>query len=305
MFFFDKKHSVISKRLPKVRGTLEFNVPLAKKTWLGVGGPAEVLFTPKDVDDLAYFLKERPTDVPLTVLSGCSNVLIRDGGIPGITIMIGRSFSFARTDDGTVTVGAGMRNPEFTRWALDNERTGCEFMAGIPGSIGGGVRMNAGSYGSEVRDILVCAEALDYMGDLHTVACDELHMSYRSSVFPDDWIIVSATFKLAKGDKDDIASKLAEFKKKREASQPVGVKTAGSTFKNVAGVPAWQLIDKAGCRGMTLGGAQISEKHANFMINLGHATAADFEGLGEQVRARVLKICGLHLEWEVKRIGVA
>lgn len=298
------KSSELQSMMPRVRGQLEFDVPMARYSWLGVGGPASVLFIPADVQDLSSFLQQYPRELPLTILGGCSNVLIRDGGISGITVLIGRSFSSIHLEDGQLTVGAGLRNPELVKWTVDHEITGFEFLSGIPGSIGGGIKMNAGAYGSEIKDILLSASVLDDTGQQHTILKEDINFSYRSSFFPLDWIVVSATFKAEKGNGSKIIKTLSKMREQREATQPTGVRTAGSTFKNVAGVAAWQLIDKAGCRGLTVGGAQISEKHANFMINLGNATAADFENLGELVRQRVLQVCGLRLEWEVKRIGV-
>jgi UDP-N-acetylmuramate dehydrogenase len=292
-------------RLPKVRGRLTADAPLAQVTWFRVGGPAEVMFRPADIDDLSAFLAAKPADVPVTVIGVASNLLVRDGGIKGVVVRLGRGFVEIETADNIVTAGAGALDFNVALTAREAGIGGLEFLSGIPGTVGGGLRMNAGAYGSEFKDVLESATALDAKGTRHALSLADLHLTYRHSGVPSDRIFVAARFKGVAGDKLAIARRMAEIQEAREQSQPIRAKTGGSTFANPPGHKAWQLIDEAGCRGIRRGGAMISDKHANFLINTGEATAADIEGLGEEVRARVLAKTGITLEWEIKRVGLA
>lgn len=297
-------------RMPAVRGRLTANEPLAQSTWFRVGGPAEILFKPADADDLAHFLKNLPSDVPVTVLGVASNVIIRDGGIPGVVIKLGREFADMRMENDTdMYVGAAALDINTALFAQKNAVAGLEFLSGIPGTIGGALRMNAGCYGVEMRDILLHAVALDRAGNKHVATAADMNMQYRHTDAPADWIFIGAVLRGTRGDPAAIKAHMDDIKTKREASQPIREKTGGSTFANperdIPGTgSAWQAVDKAGCRGMVVGGAQMSEKHANFMINTGNATAADLENLGDAVRDMVKQKLGIDLRWEIKRIGV-
>ena len=290
-------------RLPAVRGRLSENAPLAPVTWFRVGGAAEILFRPADIDDLAHFLAAKPADVPVTVIGVASNLLVRDGGIAGVVVRLGRGFVDIRCDGTMVESGAGALDLNVALTCQQAGVAGLEFMSGIPGTVGGGLRMNAGAYGREFRDVLVDATALDPMGKRHLLAASALGLSYRHCGVPEDWIFVRARFRGEAGDSDTIGRRMAEIQKAREASQPIRARTGGSTFANPPGAKAWELIDRAGCRGLTLGGAMVSEKHANFLINTGQATATDLEALGEEVRRRVHETSGVTLAWEIRRIG--
>ena len=274
-------------RLPAVRGQLSANALLSRITWFRVGGPAEVLFRPADRDDLAEFLRAKPDDVPVTVIGVGANILVRDGGIPGVLIRLGRSFSTVRIEGSTIFAGAGASD------------------VNVSIAIGAGLRMNAGAYGREMKDVVATAEAIDADGDIHTLTSDDLGFSYRRSAVPADWIFLSATLEGEPGDKHEIARRMSEINRERNESQPVKLRTGGSTFVNPPGHKAWQLIDAAGCRGLAVGGARVSEQHCNFQINTGDATAADLESLGEEVRKRVLAHSGIELHWEIRRIGVS
>jgi UDP-N-acetylmuramate dehydrogenase len=292
-------------RLPKVRGRLTADAPLAQVTWFRVGGPAEVMFRPADVDDLSAFLAAKPADVPVTVLGVASNLLVRDRGIKGVVVRLGRGFVEIEANGDTITAGAGALDFNVALTARDAGIAGLEFLSGIPGTVGGGLRMNAGAYGSEFKDVLESATALDATGARHDLAVAALHLGYRHCGVPEDWTFVGARFSGKAGDKLAIARRMAEIQEAREQSQPIRAKTGGSTFANPPGHKAWQLVDEAGCRGIRRGGAMVSDKHANFLINAGHATAAEIEGLGEEVRARVLAKTGITLEWEIRRVGVS
>jgi UDP-N-acetylmuramate dehydrogenase len=272
-------------------------------TWFRVGGPAEVLFRPADEEDLAAFLAALPEDVPVTVLGVGSNLLVRDGGIAGIVIRLGRGFAEITTGEDRVTAGAGALDLNVALTAAESEITGLEFLSGIPGTIGGGFRTNAGAYGSEFKDVLITAEAIDRRGAKHRASPTDLGLSYRHSETPADWMFTRAIFRAATGDPAVIAERMAEIREAREGSQPIRARTGGSTFANPPGDSAWRLIDAAGGRGLRRGGAMVSEKHTNFLINTGDATAADIEGLGEEVRRRVEAQFGIVLEWEIRRIG--
>ena len=291
-------------QLPKVRGTLTADIPIARLTWFRVGGNAEILFEPADQEDLQAFLQALPQEIDVTVLGGASNLIIRDGGIAGVTIKLGRPFSKIDIDRSTVIAGAAAMDITVSRKARDCGVGDLEFLSGIPGSIGGAVRMNAGAYEAEIKDVLLTATAIDRRGQLQTVNASDLGFTYRHSEAPEDWIFISATLQGIQEKSEAIAARMDEIALARESSQPLREHTGGSTFKNPKGQKAWQLIDSAGCRGMQRGGAQVSNTHCNFLINTGSATAADLEGLGEEVRRRVKNETGIQLEWEIKRIGV-
>lgn len=290
--------------LPPVRGRISRDAPLGGLTWFRVGGPAEVLFRPADVDDLAQFLTCLPEEVPVTVIGVGSNLLVRDGGVPGVVIRLAGPFAGVTVDGLTVTAGAAALDLTVAMTALETGVGGLEFLSGVPGTIGGALRMNAGAFGGEMKDVTVSAEALDRKGNLHHFAVAELGLSYRHCGVPEDYIFTKAVLQGQDGDKEAISARMAEIRAAREASQPTRTRTGGSTFANPPGAKAWELIDKAGCRGLTMGGAQVSEKHCNFLINTGEATAADIEDLGEEVRRRVLETSGIELRWEIRRIGI-
>ncbi len=296
------------ERLPSVRGKLSANVTLAPYTWLRVGGPAEVLFIPKDEADLALFLSAAPDDIPVQVLGVASNTLVRDGGVRGITIRLGPAFSKIEIDGTKVTAGAAALDNKVAKTAAKAGVAGLEFFAGIPGTIGGALRMNAGCYGTETKDVLQSVVAIDRRGRRQEMSLDDLQYSYRHSGAAADLIYTQAVFLGAKDIPADIEARIADITARREESQPIKEKTGGSTFKNPdpdqsGGRGAWKVIDAAGGRGFMVGGAQMSEKHCNFMINTGNATAADLEKLGETIRAMVKKSEGVDLDWEIKRIG--
>jgi UDP-N-acetylmuramate dehydrogenase len=290
-------------RLPPVRGRLTAEAPLAQITWFRVGGPAEIMFRPADEADLADFLAATPDDVPVTVLGVASNLLVRDGGVPGVVVRLGRGFAAIDIRGDRIVAGAGALDLNVALAAREAGLAGLEFLSGIPGTIGGALRMNAGAYGTETKDVLVTATAFDRRGLRHDLGLDELGFGYRHCGVPADWIFTGATFAGRPGDPTEIGRRMAEIQAAREASQPIRARTGGSTFANPPGRKAWQLIDEAGCRGLRRGGAMISEKHANFLINVENATAADLEGLGEEVRRRVHENSGVVLDWEIKRIG--
>jgi UDP-N-acetylmuramate dehydrogenase len=293
------------ERLPPVRGRLTENVPLAPITWFRAGGAAEIMFRPADIDDLAGFLARRPADVPVTVIGVASNLLVRDGGVAGVVIRLGRGFVDIRIDGAAVEAGAGALDLNVALACREAGVAGLEFMSGIPGTVGGGLRMNAGAYGREFKDVLHHAVALDAAGNKHVLPVAALGLSYRHSTVAEDWILVQAVFAGEAGDAAAIGRRMGEIQAARESSQPIRARTGGSTFANPPGHKAWELIDRAGCRGLVRGGAQVSEKHTNFLINTGKASAADLEGLGEEVRRRVFAETGITLEWEIKRVGVA
>ncbi len=296
-------HTPLIDRLPKVRGKLREGAQLAKVTWFQVGGPADVMFRPADEADLADFLKGKPDDMPVTVIGVGSNLLVRDGGIRGVVIRLGRPFTDAVIKDGDLHVGAGALDLNVAQVAQQSGIAGLEFLSGIPGTIGGALRMNAGAYGSEIKDVLISATAIDGKGIKHTVTPDEMGMSYRHCDLPEDWIFTSAILRGTAGDPDEIAKRMDEIQQARAGSQPIKSRTGGSTFANPVPERAWEVIDAAGCRGLTIGGAQMSEQHCNFMINTGNATALDLEQLGDEVRKRVKEHSGVELRWEIRRIG--
>ena len=290
-------------RLPAVRGRLSENAPLAPVTWFRVGGAAEIMFRPADLDDLAAFLAGKPADIPVTVIGVASNLLVRDGGVAGVVIRLGRGFVDVSINGTEVEAGAGALDLNVALACREAGVTGLEFLSGIPGTIGGGLRMNAGAYGREVKDVLRRAVALDAKGRRHDLTPETLGLSYRHCALPEDWIFVQASFAGSAGDPQAIGARMAEIQAARESAQPVRARTGGSTFANPPGHKAWELIDRAGCRGLKRGGAMVSEKHANFLINAGDATAAEIEGLGEEVRRLVRETSGILLDWEIRRIG--
>jgi UDP-N-acetylmuramate dehydrogenase len=302
MAAFDTSPALID-RLPPVRGRYEADAPLAPMTWFRVGGPADVLFRPADAADLATFLAGKPADVPVTMLGLGSNLLIRDGGVRGVVIRLGRGFAGIAVEGTTITAGGMALDYNVAKVARDAAIAGFEFLAGVPGTIGGGLRMNAGAYGREFRDIVTSAEALAPDGTRHSLDPAAWAPRYRGCGVPDDWIFVGATLQGVPGDKDEIARAIELVQAARDETQPIRSRTGGSTFKNPEGAKAWELIDAAGCRGLMRGGAQVSNQHCNFLINTGNATADDLEGLGEEVRQRVQQRTGVTIEWELRRIG--
>lgn len=292
--------------LPKVRGKLTPDAPLAPLVWFKSGGTAEWLFEPADVDDLCGFLAQLDPAVPVMALGLGSNLIVRDGGVPGVVVRLGKAFAkVERVDATTLKCGGGASGILVSSTARDSGIGGVEFLRSIPGTVGGFVRMNGGAYGRETKDILLDCEVVLRSGQRKILGVEQLGYTYRHSELPDGAIVVSATFR---GHVDEPAAIQAEMDRiaaAREASQPLRSKTGGSTFKNPEGDKAWRLVDAAGCRGLTRGGAQVSEKHTNFLINTGDATSADIEGLGDEVRARVKAASGVELEWEIQRVGVA
>ena len=307
MMAAQKIHPLI-ERLPAVRGRYTENAALAGITWFRVGGPAEVAFRPADRDDLAAFLMTKPADVPVTVIGVGSNLLVRDGGVPGVVIRLGRDF--VTVDIGTtVRAGAAALDLNVALAARNGGVGGLEFLSGIPGTIGGALRMNGGAYGKEIKDVIVGAEALDARGRLHRLTPADLGFTYRHCAVAEDWIFLSAEMQGTADEPAAIAQRMKSIQDQRESTQPIRTRTGGSTFANPTqpeadGRKAWQLIDAAGCRGLKIGGAMVSEKHCNFLINTGEASAADIENLGEEVRRRVKLQSGVDLQWEIRRIGV-
>jgi UDP-N-acetylmuramate dehydrogenase len=292
--------------LPPVRGSLSHDAPLKDLVWFRAGGPAEVLFRPADIDDLASFIVARPADLRISVIGVGSNLLVRDGGIPGVVVRLSSAFGRIETDGLRVRAGAAALDSAVARAAADAGIAGLEFLRGVPGTIGGALRMNAGCYGREVKDILVEASAIDGKGNKIRLSIADMGFEYRKARGAgEDLIFVEALFEGVKDEPAAIRARMDELSANREASQPIKSKTGGSTFKNPPGHKAWQLIDEAGCRGLIVGAAQVSEKHTNFLINTGDATSAELEALGEEVRRRVKEKSGITLEWEIKRVGVA
>jgi UDP-N-acetylmuramate dehydrogenase len=291
---------------PETRGKLTADAPLAPLVWFKSGGSADHLFEPKDVEDLQQFLRNLDPSIMVWPLGLGSNLIIRDGGIQGVVVRLGKAFAgiTIHSDDPEMIV-CGARAPGISAasFARDQALAGTEFLRGIPGTVGGAVRMNAGAYGREMQDILVSADVVLRNGDIKTLTLDDMGYSYRHSALPEGAIVVSATVRGTPGDKATIAAEMKRIGDEREASQPLRSKTGGSTFKNPDGHKAWQLVDQAGCRGLQIGQAQVSEKHCNFMLNLGGATSVDIEALGEEVRKRVKAQSGVTLQWEIQRVG--
>jgi len=292
--------------LPPVRGSLVRGAPIKDLVWFRAGGPAEVLFRPADAEDLAAFLAARPQDLRVSVIGVGSNLLVRDGGIPGVVVRLSSAFGKVETDGTRVRAGAAALDGAVARTAADAGIAGLEFLRGVPGTIGGALKMNAGCYGKELKDVFVQATAIDGKGNRITLSAADMGFEYRKARgASDDLIFIEAVLEGTRDEPAAIRARMEELSANREASQPIKSKTGGSTFKNPPGHKAWALIDDAGCRGLKLGAAQVSEKHTNFLINTGEATAAELEALGEEVRKRVKEKSGITLEWEIKRVGVA
>jgi UDP-N-acetylmuramate dehydrogenase len=295
----------LKAQMPALRGRLLPNEPLAPLIWFRVGGPAQALFMPEDEDDLGYALAHLPAEIPVTVIGLGSNLIVRDGGVPGVVIRLGRGFSEIKLEGHCLRVGCAVPDVKVSRAAQEASLAGLAFFRGIPGAIGGALRMNGGAYGRETKDALIEARGVDRKGRKRVFSLADMHYSYRHCGAPDDIIFTQALFAAESGDAAAIAAEMDKITESREATQPIKSRTGGSTFKNPPGQKAWQLIDAAGCRGLKVGGAQVSELHCNFLINLGGATATDIETLGETVRRRVRENSGVALEWEIKRIGSA
>jgi UDP-N-acetylmuramate dehydrogenase len=297
--------AALREKMPELRGRLMPNQSLAELTWFRVGGPAQVLFMPEDEGDLAYCLARLPSEIPVTVIGLGSNLIVRDGGVAGVVIRLGRGFSDIKIEpEYRIRAGTAVPDVKVARAAQDASIAGLAFYRGIPGAIGGALRMNAGAYGGETKDVLIEARGVDRAGRVRVFTNADMHYTYRHCGAPDDVIFTQALFQGAPGDPADIAAAMDKITESREQTQPIKSRTGGSTFKNPPGAKAWQLIDAAGCRGFVVGDAQVSEMHCNFLINRGSATAADIETLGETVRARVKATSGIDLEWEIKRIGM-
>jgi UDP-N-acetylmuramate dehydrogenase len=295
----------LKSELPELKGRLSANVTLADITWFRVGGPAQVLFAPADEADLAYLLAHVPAELPVTVIGLGSNLLVRDGGLPGIVIRMGRGFAAVSAEPGyRVRSGTAVPDVKVARAAAEAGVAGLAFYRGIPGSIGGALRMNAGAHGRETKDVLIEARAVDRQGTVHTLSLADMGFSYRHARVPDDFILTQALFQGMPGDPAAILREMEEVADYREKNQPIRERTGGSTFKNPPGSSAWKLIDQAGCRGLRVGGAKVSDMHCNFLINEGGATAQDIERLGETVRARVKAHSGIALQWEIIRLGL-
>jgi len=299
-----RKDSGLLKQLPSVRGTYEQYADLARLSWFRVGGLAEVLYIPADAEDLSLFLKSKPSDVPITIIGLTSNLLIRDGGIPGVVIRLSRAFNSVEMDGTEVRCGANAADANVSTIARNAGIEGLEFLTGIPGTIGGALRMNAGAFGRETQDILVNATSIDGNGQTRRLSRQDMGFGYRHCDIPSDWVFTGATFRGTCGDPDKITLRMREIRATREESQPVQSHTGGSTFTNPGIEKAWRLIEAAGCRGLRKGGAMVSTKHCNFLVNTGTATAADLEDLGEDVRRQVRNSSGITLGWEIQRIGV-
>jgi UDP-N-acetylmuramate dehydrogenase len=294
----------LKSRMPNLRGRLLANQPLAELTWFRVGGPAQVLFMPEDESDLACFLQNLAAGIPVIVIGLGSNLIVRDGGVPGVVIRLGRGFNEVSVDGVRVRAGSAVPDVKVARSAQEAGIAGLAFLRGIPGGIGGALRMNGGAYGRETKDALIEARGVDRGGNIRVYGNADLHYTYRHCGAPEDVIFTQALFEGRTGDREAIAAEMEKITESREATQPIKSRTGGSTFKNPQGHKAWQLIDAAGCRGLVVGDAQVSEMHCNFLINRGQATAKDIETLGETVRARVKANSDVTLEWEIKRIGV-
>ena len=292
------------EKLPKIKGIYRENVDLSSTNWFRVGGKAEILYKPADTEDLSYFLKNKPSNSQITILSVGSNIIIRDGGIQGVVIKLGRYFNSLEVNDNILTAGAATLDFNTAQFAANNSLSGLEFLIGVPGSIGGAIAMNAGAYNMDTAQHLEFVEAVNInTGNITNLNKEELGFCYRGNSWDSQFIFTKATFALKKDSKNEILRRMNDIIKARSETQPVKERTGGSTFKNQDEISAWKLIDQAGCRGLTIGGAKVSEKHCNFLINTGNATAADIENLGELVRKKVFNNSNIKLEWEIKRIG--
>jgi UDP-N-acetylmuramate dehydrogenase len=295
----------IARRMPELRGRVLANASMVDITWFRVGGPAQILFTPADEADLAYFLAALPREVPVVVIGLASNLLVRDGGVPGVVVRLGRGFANINVEPGhRLRAGAAVPDSKLSRAAADAGIAGLAFYRGVPGSIGGALRMNAGAHGCETREVLVEARAVDRAGNIHVLSLEAMQLTYRHCGVPGDRIFTEALFQGTAGDPAAIVAQMQEVADYREAHQPIRERTGGSTFKNPPGNSAWKLIDAAGCRGLRIGGAKVSEMHCNFLINDRNATAEDVERLGETVRSRVHESSGVTLSWEIIRLGL-
>jgi UDP-N-acetylmuramate dehydrogenase len=300
----EESQEVSVATLPQVRGKLRPGAALAPLVWFKSGGSAEWLFEPADEEDLVSFLRDADPDVPVMALGLGSNLIVRDGGVPGVVVRLGKTFAkIQQLDETTLRCGGGASGILVSSTARDHGIAGLEFLRGIPGTVGGFVRMNGGAYGREVKDILIEARVVLRDGSVEVWPHQKLGYTYRHSEVPDGAIVVEATFRGSPGSPEAIGAEMDVIARAREESQPLRSRTGGSTFKNPDGHKAWVLVDAAGCRGLTMGGAQVSEKHCNFLLNLGSATSADIEALGEEVRRRVLANSGITLEWEIQRVG--
>ncbi|MGE0054099.1 MAG: UDP-N-acetylmuramate dehydrogenase [Hyphomicrobium sp.] len=302
---FEDMTGNLKELMPELRGRLTSNALLSDITWFRVGGPAQVLFSPADEADLSYFLKALPDGVPINVIGLGSNLLVRDGGVPGVVIRLGRGFQqIAVEPNATLRAGTAVPDVKVARAAAEAGIAGLAFYRGIPGSIGGALRMNAGAHGTETKDVLTSARAVDLDGNVHVFSNKEMGFTYRHCDVQDGWIFTEATFRGTPGDPAEIAKAMDEVAEYREKNQPIKERTGGSTFKNPPGMSAWKLIDDAGCRGFRVGGAKVSDLHCNFLINDANATGENVEQLGETVRARVKAKSGVTLNWEIIRLGV-
>jgi UDP-N-acetylmuramate dehydrogenase len=295
----------LSAAMPQLRGRLIANQPMADITWFRVGGPAQVMFSPADEQDLCYFLAHLPAEVPVAAVGVGSNLLVRDGGIEGVVVRLARGFNETSVEGNMVHAGTAVPDVRLAQTAADAGIAGLAFYRGVPGSVGGALRMNAGAYNRETKDVLVEARAVDRKGNVHVLKNADFGFSYRHAKAPKDFVFTQAAFRGEPGTTAAIKAEMEKITEAREATQPIKTRTGGSTFKNPAGKKAWQLIDAAGCRGLVIGDAQVSELHCNFLINRGKASAADIEALGEEVRRRVKENSGVELEWEIVRIGAA
>ena len=297
--------AILTASLPDLRGRLTAEAPLSNYTWFRVGGPAEVLYVPADEADLVYFMKGLPDGTPITMVGLGSNLLVRDGGIEGVVIRLGRGFGEIKIEEGSrLRTGTAVPDTKLARAAADAGILGLSFYRGIPGCVGGALRMNGGAHGSETCELLVEARAVDRQGNVHVLPVGDFHYAYRYCGAPADFIFTEALLQGVPGDPAKILAEMDDIAAYREEVQPIKSRTGGSTFKNPPGKKSWQLIDAAGCRGLKIGDAKVSELHCNFLINEGEATAADIETLGETVRARVKETSGVELEWEIKRLGI-
>ncbi|RCL19594.1 UDP-N-acetylmuramate dehydrogenase [Anaplasma marginale] len=294
-------YGFVAYNLPKVQGTYRRGVKMHNATWFNVGGVAEVVFKPSSVEDLAAFVRD--TNLPISVVGVASNLIVRDGIVKGVVVKLGREFSYINCNGNIITAGCATLLSNLAVAAQESGISGLEFFVGIPGTVGGAIEMNAGAYGGDVASVLRSVRAVNEHGEICTLSNDDMRYSYREHGLVGKWIFVDATFVGACGDRDAIKGTMREFIVRRNDSQPVRGRTGGSTFKNPEGHQAWELIDKAGCRGLQIGGAQVSEKHCNFLLNCGGATAKDLEDLGNEIRCRVHSMFGIKLEWEIRFLG--
>ncbi len=302
---FGKNGTDIIKMLPQVKGKYLKNEPLAKHTWFGVGGPAEVMYCPTDNADLSWFMKNKPYNLPIFLIGSGSNLLVRDGGIPGVVIKLSSKFYRQwKIQDNKIICGAGLKNSELKKIMLNNQIGGLEFLVSIPGSLGGSVRTNAGCFGKELKDVLISATIINENGEELEVGADDFNLGYRCSFFPEEWIVTSMTLKVFPQKPEETTRIIEEHKNYRLKNQPMNAKTAGSTFKNPNGLRAWELIKKTNSDKLKVGGAIVSDVHCNFLINTGKATAQDIEDLGNAIIQNVKKETTITLEWEIKRVGI-